>query len=216
MPLLERSELNLEPEVAIELIAAIPEYVERFAEAFPDQPEVSLDNLASALAAFQRTIVSNRSQYDAYLRGHLGAVDDELVEGMHRFAEMGCDACHVPPLFESEVFANRGVPPLDGIEDDGLAEVTENIEDAGKFRTPSLRNVTVTEPYFHNGSVPFLEDAVEHELAQTGLPFDDEDVRLIVRFIDDALRDESRFVQRPKRVPSGLPVPLDGQFFPFL
>jgi cytochrome c peroxidase len=216
MPLLEESELNLDPDLAIELLAAIPEYIDRFAAAFPEQPEVTLDNLGAALAAFQRTIVSNRSQYDAYLRGHLGALDDELVEGMHRFAEMGCHTCHVPPLFESETFANRNVPAIDGTDDEGLAEVTGRVEDIGKFRTPSLRNITVTEPYFHNGSAPTLTDAVVHELTQTGLPFGDEDVWLIERFIDDALRDESRAAQRPKQVPSGLPVPLDGQFFPLL
>jgi cytochrome c peroxidase len=216
MPLLEQSELHLSPDVAVELLAAVPEYVERFAAAFPDDPEVTVDNLASALAAFQRTIVSNRSPYDAYLRGHLGALDDELVEGMHRFAEMGCPSCHVPPLFESETFANRNVVAVEGIDDRGRAEVTERAEDIGKFRTPSLRNGAVTEPYFHNGSVPTLEGAVAHELQQTGQPFDDEDVRLIEQFIRKALRDESRAAQRPRHVPSGLPVPLDGQFFPHL
>ena len=216
MPLLEETELNLDPDAAIDLLAAIPEYVERFADAFPDDPGVTRENTSAALAAFQRTIISDRSPYDAYLRGHLGALDDELVEGMHRFAEMGCDNCHAPPLFESETFADRNVPPLEDVDDQGLAEVTELPEDIGKFRTPSLRNSAVTEPYFHNGSVPFLRDAVEHELEQSGLPFDEEDVRLIERFIRKALRDESRAAVRPRHVPSGLPVPLDGQFFPFL
>lgn len=216
MPLLEATELSLDPELAIERLMAIPEYVERFAAAFPEDPAVTLDNLSAALSTFQRTIVSDRSPYDAYLRGHLGALDEGLVEGMFRFADMGCDGCHVPPLFESETFANRNVPGIDGIEDQGLAEVTELAEDIGKFRTTSLRNAAVTEPYFHNGTAQTLADAVEHELEQTGLPFTDEDVQLIERFIRKALRDESRFAERPRNVPSGLPVPLDGQLFPFL
>lgn len=87
---------------------------------------------------------------------------------------------------------------------------------SGKFRAPSLRNGAVTEPYFHNGSVPTLVDAVEHELVQSGLPFTDDDVRLIERFIRKGLRDESRAATRPTTVPSGLPVPVDGQLFPFL
>jgi cytochrome c peroxidase len=100
---------------------------------------------------------------------------------MFRFAKMGCAGCHVPPLFESETFANRNVPGTDGIEDEGLAEVTGLPADIGKFRTPSLRNAAVTEPYFHDGTAQTLAEAVEHELEQTGLP-----------------------------------VPLDGQLFPFL
>jgi cytochrome c peroxidase len=216
MPLEEESELNLDPDIALQRLAVIPEYVEMFAAAFPDDPRVTLDNLAEALAAFQRTFISDRSLYDAYVQGHVGTMDDELVEAMFRFAEMGCHGCHVPPLFESENFANRNVPAVAGIEDSGLAEVTERPEDTGKFRTPSLRNGAVTEPYFHNGSVPTLMDAVEHELVQSGLPFTDEDVRLIERFIRKGLRDESRAAERPMTVPSGLPVPVDGQLFPFL
>ncbi len=216
MPLLEENELNLDPDIAIQRLEAIPEYVEMFAAAFPDDPRVTLDNLAAAIAAFQRTFISDRSIYDAYAQGHVGAMDDELIEGMLRFAEMGCHDCHVPPLFESESFEDRKVPGVAGIADDGLAEVTELPEDVGKFRTPSLRNAAVTEPYFHNGSFPTLAEAVEHELEQSGLAFTDEDVRLIERFIRKALRDESRAAQRPMTVPSGLPVPLDGQLFPFL
>ena len=216
MPLLEENELNLDPDVALARLFAIPEYVDLFAAAFPDDPRVTLDNLAAALASFQRTFISDRSLYDAYLKGHLGTLDDELIEGMFRFAEMGCHDCHVPPLFESETFANRNVPDINGIDDMGLAEVTELPEDAGKFRTPSLRNGFATEPYFHNGSSATLVDAVEHELEQSGLPFTGEDVRLIERFISKALRDESRAAQRPLTVPSGLKVPVDGQLFPFL
>jgi len=216
MPLLDENELNLDPDIAIDRLAAVPEYVELFAAAFPEDPRVTSDNLAAALAAFQRTFVSNRSLYDAYIKGHLGTLDDELIEGMFRFAEMGCHDCHAPPLFESEIFANRNIPAIDGIEDEGLAEITELPEDVGKFRTPSLRNAVVTEPYFHNGSVDTLADAVEHELGQSGLPFTDEDVRLIERFINKALRDETRAALRPRTVPSGLPVPVDGQLFPFL
>lgn len=216
MPLLEESELNLDPDVAIARLLAIPEYVDLFAAAFPEDPRVTLDNLAAALAAFQQTLISDRSLYDAYLKGHLGTLNDELIEGMFRFAEMGCHDCHVPPLFESETFANRNVPDINGIDDMGLAEVTELPQDAGKFRTPSLRNGFATEPYFHNGSAATLADAVEHELEQSGLPFNHEDVRLIERFISKALRDESRTAQRPLTVPSGLKVPVDGQLFPFL
>ncbi len=153
--------------------------------------------------------LSDRSVYDAYVNGFVDAFDEELVEGMFRFAAMGCDECHTPPLFESEIFANRNVPPREGIEDDGLAEITELPEDRGKFRTPSLRNAHATEPFFHNGSAFDLASAVRHELEQSGQPFTDDDVYFIERFVHRGLRDTSRAPVRPKTVPSGLQVPED-------
>jgi len=213
MPLLAEEELAIDPSFVVEKIGRIPEYVELFAAAFPEDPRVTEENLAAALAALQRTFVSDRALYDAYVGGDLGAFDDELVEGMFRFAEMGCDECHAPPLFESETFANRRVRPEAGVVDFGRAEATLRAEDVGKFRTPSLRNLFVTEPYFHNGSVDLLIDAVEHELEQGDLPFTDEDVYLIERFINRALRDTSRGAVRPRSVPSGLPIPIDGEGF---
>lgn len=203
-------EMDRAPEDSVAEMATIPEYVDRFAEAFPEDPRVTVENVASALAAFQRTIVSKRSLYDAYLEGDLGALTDDVIEGMFRFAEMGCDDCHRPPLFDSERFENRKVPGIDGIVDDGRMEVTGLAQDRGKFRVPSLRNVAFTSPYFHNGSMRNLDDAVQHELEQSGMPYTEEDARLIRLFIDKALRDKSREPARPRSLPSGLPVPLDG------
>lgn len=213
-PLIAEDELNLDPEVAVAELRAIPEYVDLFEEAFPASPQVTVANLASALAAFQRTMVSDRSPYDAYVKGHTGAMNDELVSGMFLFADMGCHECHTPPLFESETYANRNVPDIDGVSDEGRAEITGLTTDVGKFRTPTLRNIFESDPYFHNGFMKELEDAVRHELEQSGLIFTDEDVRLISLFISKGLRDDSRSATRPKRVPSGLPTPLDGPIFP--
>lgn len=210
MPMLAADEMNRDPAEAALEIAGIPEYADLFAEAFPDDPRVTIDNLASALAAFQRTLVSKRSLYDAYLKGDPGALRDDVVEGMFRFAEVGCDNCHAPPLFESEIFADRNVSAADGIVDEGRAEVTGDAEDVGTFRTPTLRNIAFTAPYYHNGSVVNLEEVVRHELAQSGVAYTDEDAELITLFIDEALRDESREPERPDFLPSGLSVPRDG------
>jgi cytochrome c peroxidase len=214
MPLRAADELGLDPDIAVAGLAAIPEYATLFAEAFPEDPRVTEENLASALAAFQRTMVSDRSLYDAYARGQSAVLDEELVEGMFLFAEMRCSDCHTPPLFESEAYADRNVPRADDAQDGGRGEVTGRPEDVGKFRTPTLRNLFESEPYFHNGSVKALEDAVRHELEQSGLPFTDDEIRLITLFIKDALRDDSRSAVRPRSVPSGLPTPLDGPIFP--
>lgn len=203
-------ELNREPDDAVMALAQIPRYVELFAEAFPEDPRVTVENLTAAIAALQRTFVSNRSLYDAYVGGFPTAFNDELVEAMFRFADFECNSCHAPPLFGSETtYANRNVPPMDGVVDHGREEFTERADDRGKFNTPSLRNITTTDPYFHNGAMAFIDEAVRHELEQSGMPFAEEDVRLIELFIDKALRDERSEPSRPKSVPSGLRMSID-------
>ena len=208
-PLDERSELDLSPEEAMAALAAVPEYVRLFEEAFPDDPRVTLENFASAIATFERSIVSHNSLYDSYVDGDEGALRPDMIEGMFRFAQFGCDGCHTPPLFESSQFFDRKVPPIVGVEDEGRFEATEREEDRGKFRVPSLRNARFTEPYFHNGGTFRLREAVAHELGQGDLPFTDEDVALLTLFIGHALTDMSDAPTRPNQVPSGLPVPID-------
>ena len=209
LPLLASDEMSVDPATAVDELAAIPEYAALFEEAFPNDPFVTVDNLAAALAAYQRTFISDRSTYDVYVTGRTGLMTDEQIEGMFRFAEMGCDGCHTPPLFESETFANRNVPDVDGVVDYGLEEHTGLEEDRGKFRAVSLRNLMSTSPYFHNGAMTRMDDAIRHELEQSGMPFDEEDVRLIMTFIDKTLRDETREAVRPVSVPSGLTIPID-------
>jgi cytochrome c peroxidase len=101
------------------------------------------------------------------------------------------------------------VPEAEGVVDHGREEHTGREEDRGKFRAVSLRNLMSTAPYFHNGAITRMDDAIRHELGQSGMPFDDEDVQLIMTFIDKTLRDETREAIRPVKVPSGLPIPID-------
>ena len=209
IPLLAEDEMNVDLEAVMGELAGIPEYAQRFADAFPDDPSVTIDNLTVALAAYQRTFISDRSTYDFYVEGRTNLMNDDQVEGMFRFAEMGCPDCHTPPLFESETFANRNVPEVEGIVDRGLEQATGRNEDRGKFRSVTLRNLRSTAPYFHNGSVTNMKDAIRHELEQSGMPFTDDDVRLITSFIDKTLRDERREAIRPATVPSGLDLPID-------
>jgi cytochrome c peroxidase len=108
-PLFAEDELSADRETLLEELSSVPEYEARFADAFPKDPTITIENLASALSAYQRTFISDRATYDAYLEGRPELMNEEQVAGMYRFAEMGCDDCHTPPLFESETFANRNV-----------------------------------------------------------------------------------------------------------
>ena len=209
IPLFGDDEMGADAETIVSDLSGIAEYVDMFSEAFPDNPEVSIDNVASALAAYQRTFLSMDALYDKHAAGRTRVMTDEMTEGMFLFAEMGCHDCHVPPLFESETFANRNVPGVEGLVDPGREETTGRREDRGKFRAVTLRNIVFTAPYFHNGTVDSLQDAVRHELGQSEQPFTDDDVRLIALFIGQALRDETNEAIRPAVLPSGLPLSVD-------
>lgn len=206
-PLRSPEEMNRDPVEVVAELRELPVYRDLFARAFPDGPVPSVEHLASALASFERSLTSLRSLYDGYVAGDALALSDMQVEGMFRFAELGCADCHRPPLFEAERFAARGIG--DGV-DQGRYAVTENAGDVGAFRVPSLRNAAFTGPYFHDGSVATLDEAVRHELSLSGLPYGEQDVRLLVAFVRDALKDESYEPDRPQALPSGLEVPIDG------
>jgi cytochrome c peroxidase len=204
-PIAAEHEMNRNIDELVLDLRAIDAYRTLFSAAFPDDGEpVGAENLARALAAFQRGFVTSLAPYDRYVSGDLGALDHEARRGMFLFADAGCAQCHVPPLFESERFAHRDVPSAD----EGRFAVTGAEDDRGAFRVPTLRNLRETGPYFHDGSVVELREAVAHEARS--LAMSDVDIDAIARFIHKGLMDRSREPDRPEQVPSGLDVPADG------
>lgn len=214
MPLAEPIELGRPPAEVVGELLGIPAYVTAFAEAFPGEAEpVTVDNMLRAIAALERTLVSDHAPYDRYVKGDAGALDADTVSGMYLFAEAGCHGCHTAPLFESPRYAHRGITGTE--PDDGRYEVTGDEADRGAFRVPTLRNARESEPYFHDGSVKELKDAVAWESKRqaesgAGRELTDPEIELVTRFIDKALTDQTRDPDRPKTVPSGLQVPVDG------
>jgi cytochrome c peroxidase len=212
-PLEDPVELNRQPDSLVSDLSAIPEYVQRFQDAFPGDPDpVSIDNFRRAIASFVRTIVSTNAPYDQYARGDLGAMSDTELRGMSLFGAVGCATCHTPPLFATDIYASAAVPPVSGIEDDGRFEVTGNPADKGLFRVPTLRNLRATGPYFHTGAVATIEDAVAWMGAHGGATraMTNDEVSAVATFLRTSLTDISQAPERPLTVPSGLPVPLDG------
>jgi cytochrome c peroxidase len=197
-------------------VAAIPGYQSLFAAAFPGEtPAVTEDTFARAVAAFERTVLSSRGLYDAYLDGDTRALSEESLRGMSLLAEAGCVNCHVPPLFTSDRFEDRGVPAIDGIIDDGRAEITLDEADSRKFKVPTLRNLSESGPYFHTGQTALLRDAVAHEASRSAevdgaRALGDDELDAITTFITKALFDRRHNPTRPREVPSGLPIPIDG------
>jgi cytochrome c peroxidase len=197
-------------------IATLPAYASRFAAAFPgEEPAVTADTYSRAIAAFERTLVSRRGRYDAYVAGDPGALDARMKRGLFLFAEVGCVDCHAPPLFASDRFADRGVAAVPGIPDLGRAEVTGQEADTGAFKVPTLRNLQESGPYFHTGEVTSLAAAVEHELDRSETEdgarhLTDDESDALTAFVEKALFDRRDNPTRPGKLPSGLPIPIDG------
>ncbi|MDK1374122.1 MULTISPECIES: cytochrome c peroxidase [unclassified Sinorhizobium] len=164
------------------------DYLRTFAEAYRAQPD--RENVLDALAVYQRSLVTPDARFDRYLRGEAGAISAEEEEGYRLFKDFGCTACHQGVnvggnLFQKfGVFANPfdGKPPSDG--DLGRFTVTGVESDRHVFRVPSLRNVAVTAPYFHDGHAASLQEAVEiMGRSQLRREIAERDVDLIVKFL---------------------------------
>ncbi|MGI6454350.1 MAG: cytochrome-c peroxidase [bacterium] len=152
-------EMGANMDLVAKEIAEIPEYKKRFHEVFGQEP--SKENITKALAAFERTILSGNSAYDQFQSGDKTAMSEEAQKGMVLFNGRGlCASCHTPPVFSNWGFYNAGVG-MDKEEPDlGRMTVTNQPADKGAFRVPSLRDITDTAPYFHDGSVNTLKEAV--------------------------------------------------------
>jgi cytochrome c peroxidase len=140
-------------------LAAHAEYPELFRRAFGTEA-ITQDRVVMAIAQFERTLVSNRSRWDLEQREEIEFTEAERRGERLFFSERAeCFHCHAPPLFTDHRFHDNG---LDLQPEAGRAEVTGLAGDAGKFRSPSLRNVAHTAPYMHDGRFATLEDVVEH------------------------------------------------------
>ena len=136
-------------------LAAIPGYVTEFKEVFGTKP--NRDGIAKALAAFQRTLVTEPSPFDRFLAGDKDALSDDAKRGLELFrGDAGCIECHSGPLLSDGKFYRLGV----SFKDEGRAEITGKKEDRYRFRTPSLRNIAETGPYMHDGSQKSLDEVV--------------------------------------------------------
>ncbi len=144
-------------------LQAIPEYRRAFRAAFgTDSITVAL--ISRALAQYQRTLIAADSRYDRYQRGIIQLSSLEL-EGLAIF-ERHCARCHTPPLFTDGKFHRNGLPLPSEIDSAGLLlgrqRITSQTADFGRYKTPTLRNVLLTAPYMHDGSLPDLEAVIAH------------------------------------------------------
>jgi cytochrome c peroxidase len=140
---------------AVARLTANSEYRRLFARAFADKAPVNERNLGRALAAFERTLVAANSPFDRYMRGETGALDPEQVRGLERFQSTGCINCHNGPMFSDFTAHVLGVP-----DNPKLPESDSGVNRTYAFRTASLRNLSTTGPYMHNGVFSTLPDVI--------------------------------------------------------
>jgi cytochrome c peroxidase len=166
MPVLSLDEMgHTTPDDAAAAIAAIPEYPPLFKAAFGDDGPITLQRIARAIAAFERTLIIGDAPFDRWWAGDAKAMDAPAQRGYALFIDRaGCSQCHSIrqsyALFSDGDFHNTGAGKGDGLTDPGRWNVTKSEADRGAFRTPSLRNVALTAPYMHDGSLATLEDVV--------------------------------------------------------
>jgi len=136
-------------------------YKKYFKNAFGSE-EISLNKIFKAIASFERTVVSPPSRFDLFIQGKADALKDEEVLGLHLFrTKAGCINCHNTPLFSDNKFHNDGQTLFgSSMEDLGRYNITKDLNDVGKFRTPSLREAANTGPWMHHGNFPTLKDVV--------------------------------------------------------
>jgi cytochrome c peroxidase len=162
-PVLNPIEMAMPSAQEVEMrLRRIPGYVEAFAKAFPeDSQPVTFDNMARAIGVFERKLVTP-SRWDRFLAGDRHAVTAEEMAGHREFMNGGCVACHTGTYVGGGLFHRLGAEkPWPVSTDLGRIEVTKALTDRMVFKVPSLRNVQKTAPYFHDGRVATLEQAVK-------------------------------------------------------
>lgn len=160
-PLSNDIEMHELPGALGEELARISEYKNRFRQVFGGNM-IELEQIAEALATYEKTITSRKTNFDAFMTGKHNAMNDQQVFGMHIFrTKARCMNCHNGPFFTDNGFHNIGLTYYQRkYEDMGLYNITHRKEDVGRFRTPSLRDVGLTRPWMHNGLFDNLEGVV--------------------------------------------------------
>tara|TARA_R110002049_G_scaffold33535_15_gene110452 strand:+ start:1249 stop:2448 length:1200 start_codon:yes stop_codon:yes gene_type:complete len=203
----------------IKRLKKIPEYETLFETAFKKKNAITIANLAKAIAAFERTLVTTNSRFDQYMRGDEGAIHISEKDGFELFKTVGCMNCHNGPMFSDFKPHVIGAPT-----NAKLKEIDKGIKDTFAFRTPTLRNLRFTAPYMHNGSLTtlrrvleFYEDISNGKVRHKSISKDKfdplvqeldlsvKDMSLIISFLN-TLNDDDFDKEIPKSVPSGLPV----------
>lgn len=201
-PVLNPVEMGMpSADVVVKVLKSMPGYVEAFKAAFPGEADpITYDNFGKAVGAFERGLLTP-SKWDKFLKGDKDALSAEEKKGFATFAKTGCVTCHNGAPVGGMMYQKLGlVKPWPGLKDNGRADVTKNDGEKAFFKVPSLRNITETGPYLHDGSVKTLDEMVKKMAEyQLGKTLTDEEAASIVTFLK-ALKGDipADYIKEPK------------------
>ncbi len=161
-PIANPGEMASTHELAIEVIQSIPGYVAEFKKAFGNET-VNIDRVTQSIAAFEETLVTPDSRFDKWLKGDKKALNKDELAGYQLFKNSGCTACHNGPAVGGNSFQKFGIVDeyKTASKAEGRIAVTGNENDRFNFKVPTLRNIELTYPYFHDGGAATLTEAVD-------------------------------------------------------
>jgi cytochrome c peroxidase len=184
-PIANPGEMAFTHELAVDVLNSIPAYKAEFKKVFK-KDAATIDMVTDAIAAFEETLVTPDSRFDKWLKGDKKALSKDEQEGYKLFKDSGCTACHYGPAVGGSSFQTMGVVAKYDTPNkaQGVAGLTGKDADRMKFKVPTLRNVEMTYPYFHDGEATSLEQAVDiMGKLQVGRAYSKEEIAKIVAFL---------------------------------
>lgn len=194
-PIANPGEMASNHALAVEVLQSIPGYVAEFKKVFGSET-VDIEKVTSAIAAFEETLVTPNSRFDKWLTGNKKALTADELAGYKLFKDSGCVSCHNGAAVGGNSFQKMGVvePYKASSPAEGLVAVTKEEADRFKFKVPTLRNVELTYPYFHDGAANTLKEAVDTMgRIQLGKKFSDADNAKIVAFLKTLTGEQPAF-----------------------
>ena len=161
-PIANPMEMGFTHNLAVDVLDSIPQYKESFKKVY-GKKSVDIDQVTDAIAAFEETLVTPNARFDKWLKGDKKALNKDELAGYTLFKEVGCTACHNGSAVGGNSFQKMGLVEAYATQNpaEGVAGLTGNDADRMKFKVPTLRNVELTYPYFHDGAYWNLEEAVD-------------------------------------------------------
>lgn len=194
-PIANPGEMAFSHTLAIDMLESIPGYVASFKKAF-GAGKIDIDKVTKAIAAFEETLVTPNSRFDKWLKGDKKAITGDELAGYKLFKDSGCTACHNGPAAGGNSFQKMGIvePYKATSPAEGRSAVTGNDADRFSFKVPTLRNVELTYPFFHDGAANTLKEAVDiMGRLQLGRKFTDDENAKIVAFLKTLTGDQPNF-----------------------
>lgn len=195
-PIANPGEMASSHSLAVDVLSSIPEYVNEFKLVFGSDG-IDIEKVTTVIAEFEETLKTPNSRFDQWLLGKTNAISQEELEGYQLFKDSGCIACHNGEALGGISFQKMGVvkPYKTTNPAEGLIGVTGKDSDRFKFKVPTLRNVELTYPYFHDGEAQTLTKAVDiMGRLQLGRTFSDDENRKIVAFLKTLTGDQPSFI----------------------